>query len=66
MSLFDHDPEPEVYYPQLNYYLEKENKNLMDLLKPIVPIMEFIYRNTKDPSKQKRAEEWLEKVKEIL
>jgi len=28
--------------------------------------MEFIYKNTKDPGKRKRAKEWLEKVKEIL
>jgi len=66
MGLFDHDPEPEIYYPQLNYYLEKENVELVKLLKPIIPIMEFIYKNTKDPGKQKRAKEWLEKVKEIL
>ena len=65
MSIFDHDPEPEIYCAERSTYLEKENKKMKKLLEPVIPIMTYISVNSRLEDQKKKALKWLKTYKEL-
>ncbi len=64
--MFEHDPEPEVYYERSCRFLEKENEELKKMIKQVIPTVTYICENTADENKKKKSKLWLKKAKEIL